>query len=579
MDELSGLTNNILSDIANPFVYNVREKLNYDEAYMRKKVIEYVVCVVLSSDADKRKVFSRIRKLYEMIDPQNELLIKERSRKGKVTGDFKFVVIRDIMALIGYQCSLNKVWLSELIDMYKQIYPRTYEWIEELTQGKHTIEQVIKYDQMLDGHDRGFFRLCIYSSDVLWKEYSQPFRESDFFSQLEYDVGGDAYRNLSYLDNVYLQGEDEVITNTIYYQKYLKKNRQKLADYLHIEVSKLSEFINHILLRTSTEEYITHENFQYQKTKLYARQIFCNHLGSPMWYDLVFADKIEEFKGLHYRCDVDKLIEDYYGYMILEKYLECKIKNETYNKIILARETAILPAETDLQNILYLCMADGIYKFADTLMDDYYRNYSFENSNKSDRINRLINEINGKDLKLESLITQNEDLKQQLFSFKQSQFNKNKNDIYAYEKQVSSMEKMIEDKNDLILSLKEKLQIQNEYISKLENSLEIEEDNSEELDISILFNKKFLIVGHIEGRLPELKHLFSNSFFLEDETQNISNISCDAIVYLIRYMSHSMFYKIKATGYLQDKPMIFCNTRTKNSIIHEITKFYDGELL
>lgn len=86
-----------------------------------------------------------------------------------------------------------------------------------------------------------------------------------------------------------------------------------------------------------------------------------------------------------------------------------------------------------------------------------------------------------------------------------------------------------------------------------------------------LQNKRFLFVGHIGEALPELKHKFPNSIFMESETASLSGVEVDAIVMLIKWMSHSMFYKIKSSALAQAKT-IMCNTKNIETILQ---KMYD----
>ena len=64
--------------------------------------------------------------------------------------------------------------------------------------------------------------------------------------------------------------------------------------------------------------------------------------------------------------------------------------------------------------------------------------------------------------------------------------------------------------------------------------------------------------------------MFSNSIFMESETHNLSGIEVDAIVMLIKWMSHGMFYKIKASNNLSKVKCIMCNTKNINSILQKI---------
>lgn len=57
---------------------------------------------------------------------------------------------------------------------------------------------------------------------------------------------------------------------------------------------------------------------------------------------------------------------------------------------------------------------------------------------------------------------------------------------------------------------------------------------------------------------------------MESETAHISNIEVDAVVMLIKWMSHSMFYKVKATGSLTDKKIIMCNTKNIDTVLQKM---------
>ena len=128
--------------------------------------------------------------------------------------------------------------------------------------------------------------------------------------------------------------------------------------------------------------------------------------------------------------------------------------------------------------------------------------------------------------------------------------------------------KVIEDKNSEIADLKRRLEYQELFISEL-NKPEVEEVNNT-YDLELLQSKRYLFVGHISDALPDLKYKFPNSIFMESETAHISNIEVDAVVMLIKWMSHSMFYKVKATGSLTDKKIIMCNTKNIDTILQKM---------
>ena len=116
--------------------------------------------------------------------------------------------------------------------------------------------------------------------------------------------------------------------------------------------------------------------------------------------------------------------------------------------------------------------------------------------------------------------------------------------------------------------MKKQLAYQEQFISEL-NKTDNEDVNST-YDLELLQSKRFLFVGHISDVLPEIKHKFPNSIFMESETSHLSGIEVDAVVMLIKWMSHSMFYKVKATSALSQKMIVMCNTKNIDTILQKV---------
>ena len=126
------------------------------------------------------------------------------------------------------------------------------------------------------------------------------------------------------------------------------------------------------------------------------------------------------------------------------------------------------------------------------------------------------------------------------------------------------LNKKIQEKDSQIDSLKDQIASQNEYIELL---LANEEPESRiTIDIEKLKHKRYLFVGHIKEALPQLYAQFPNSLFMENETFDLKNIKVDGIVMLIKYMSHSMFYKVNATSALAGIPVVRCNTKNIDTV-------------
>ena len=81
--------------------------------------------------------------------------------------------------------------------------------------------------------------------------------------------------------------------------------------------------------------------------------------------------------------------------------------------------------------------------------------------------------------------------------------------------------------------------------------------------------RRFLFVGNVSDFYPELRRSFPNSVFMETETANIKSVAVDGVIFLIKAMSHTMYYKVKNTGVLSNVPHIYCNSKN-------ITFVYDA---
>ena len=115
-----------------------------------------------------------------------------------------------------------------------------------------------------------------------------------------------------------------------------------------------------------------------------------------------------------------------------------------------------------------------------------------------------------------------------------------------------------------IEKLQNQLQIQQDFFN-LASAAE-EPDVTEALDISSLYGKRFLFVGKLYESNAKLKQTFPTSIFMETDTANIKNLKVDGIVFLIRNMGHSMYYKVMQNNQFAELPKIYCNSRNINNI-------------
>ena len=211
---------------------------------------------------------------------------------------------------------------------------------------------------------------------------------------------------------------------------------------------------------------------------------------------------------------------------------------------------------------------DVLYKMFAIMQKQYYKDFSWEKITNQDLTTRYENIITNlqeviadKEHKINILAQEKSTLSLQITA-------NNSKQTAPLVSENNKLLKVIENKDSEIVDLKKKLQYQEQFIEEL-NTSEVENKDIT-FDLDVLQSKRYLFVGHISSALPELKYKFPNSVFMESETYNLSGVEVDAVVMLIKWMSHSMFYKIKSTGALAQTKIIMCNTKNINTIFQKI---------
>ena len=136
--------------------------------------------------------------------------------------------------------------------------------------------------------------------------------------------------------------------------------------------------------------------------------------------------------------------------------------------------------------------------------------------------------------------------------------------------ELAEKDRAIAEQTDEIEKLQRQIQLQQEYLN-LVNAAE-EPDVTETLDISRLYGKRFLFVGKLHESNAKLKQTFPTSTFMETDTTNIKSLKVDGVVFLIRNMGHSMYYKVMQSNQFAELPKIYCNSRNINNIFQAMLR-------
>ena len=223
--------------------------------------------------------------------------------------------------------------------------------------------------------------------------------------------------------------------------------------------------------------------------------------------------------------------------------------------------------ETLYNNLVHLYYIDCIFKVLEKNRDEYYYNFAwFYDIEKEDapvientEVVALTEVIFKKDASYERLNAQYERERKRV------------NEVckkHAHE--LAEKDRAIAEQTSEIEKLQKQIQIQQEYLN-LVNAAE-EPDVTETLDISSLYGKRFLFVGKLHESNAKLKQTFPTSTFMETDTANIKSLKVDGVVFLIRNMGHSMYYKVMQSNQFAELPKIYCNSRNINNIFQAMLR-------
>ena len=554
----------------------------------RKKIgIKYNVMQLLMTDMYNKR-YNELQKIYEALNLRsNSQLVNKLSEERNVGELFTQTVYVDAILVIADYID-NRPEIIELADrLYAKRCPRIKniftEW-ECQYKSMGTIKNVKSSN--ISPTENYYLHFLFYKSEV-FEEPDKVITGFDF-EQDRYMLNYSFYTtDKNQFDNSlifcttseesenYLQGinkeDKEYVLMSKFFDRYLAKRRLELADYLHIEEHKLAEYIHSEMKSHSKNGGALVRSGIVGQVELFTKDIIADQNGGTFWYNAMTTTDNEKWYGqsVMYVPDVDRLIRNYFKSFVTAKYIEMVMeKKQGFTKLTLSREC--IPDNYEMVYSTILCMyeMDVLYKMFAIMQKQYYTDFSWEKVTNQDLttryediISNLEQTITDKENKMNSLIQKNNTLSLQITA-------DNSKQTAPLVAENNKLLKAIEKRDSEIAELKKRLEYQEQFISELNKA-----DNeavSSTYDLELLQEKRFLFAGHISDALPEIKHKFPNSIFMESETDNLSGIEVDAVVMLIKWMSHSMYYKIKSAGSLSQTKVIMCNSKNINIILQKI---------
>lgn len=541
----------------------------------RKVGMKYNALQLLSSDIRNGR-YNELQQVYESLNLRgNEKLVNKLSEERNIGSFFTHTIYMDILFVIADY--MDDRWdIVELIDLlYAKRFPhiknKFLDW-ERQYRDTGTIINAKKFK--ISFGEQKYLHFLFYKSDI-FPEPDKVLADFNFEEDARYLQYSfyDTDRNV--FDDIIVFGsseDKEPILSSIFFKKYLVKRRTELADYLHIKEKELANYIHSEMKSQSIDGTAQIRTGIVGLIETFTKNIIVDQNGGSFWYNAMTStgNSKKSYKSVSYVPDVDGLIENYFKSYVVTRYVDAVGKKTTFTKITLSRECIPSNYEIVYQTILCMYEMDVLYKMFALMQRQYYQDFSWEkitNQDLNERYNNIISDLEqtiiNKENKIRELAQKNNVLLLQNSTEKSKQ-------VTPFVAENNKLLKVIEDKDSEIENLKKRLQYQEQFIDEISKP-EVEKI-SITYDLNLLQTKRFLFVGHIADVMSEIRHNFPNSIFMESETTNISGIEVDAIVMMIKWMSHSMFYKVKSIKQLKETKTIMCNTKNIEMIYQ---KMYD----
>ena len=392
------------------------------------------------------------------------------------------------------------------------------------------------------------------------------------------------------IDATFLFDDDTNILESNNYKRFYQQVTDELVNHINTRfpgcgatnenfteiIAKHVHFGMH--LDTKAMDIVSDEPGDYE-SKIYNNISFLGQQNYNFSIDLISAIMGDiNMPGMHlldYHPDIHEIID-----LIIKSHLYRKtVHGETLSRGELNR--VIKPAilnnmDAFYESIVYLYYIDCLFKALESMRDFYYYSFSWfydidKNSRPSVDEKTVESEDihNGKVVRIvpDTASEQHNDAKdyheelQKRYEFEHAKF---LSVGQRFQHEINEKDREIDKKDKKIEELEDRLRTYQEYIELITS--DEEEDYQEPVDISKLYNLRFLFVGKVSEIYPELKRMFQKSVFMESETTNINSVKVDAVVFFIKHMGHSMYDKVTNRFRGSDIPFIYCNTKNLNNV-------------
>lgn len=537
--------------------------------------------VVFREDIKKHQ-YGDIQKLYETAGITNHMLLEQLHEHFSPMTALSEAVFMDIGYLIT-EMILEKPEIKALfIDAYEKRFPdavRIATSIENaLPADVEKASELFRSGLNLKKGVIGFsFQLfLIYNSDKIAESDTIP-REAIEMDLEQFHKLRGSETDFNDTEMMFENDPSRPVFPSTTFDTFVGRQKKALAEYLGTTEDRLVNKISSLLaidFRLEDFSFMT-EPGEGGISHNAALGVVQSHKGGAQWVHEMIAHPKKRPGSLGYVPNIEEIIAKYYKARVTNKYMEInnlavqKGEVPSFEKFHILRDSKAESPKEDLMAIVYLYQVDVIYKMFTVMQEEYYRDFSWEqitHKGESARYENIIRDLNSvirkKDFQLDALSGRIDTLTAQL----RQKDAKSLAEPLAFEN--ARLLKKIEEQEQKIAELQEQIRSRDTYIEDL---LTPEEElQTDTIDVSALQGKRYLFVGNAEEALPELHRLFPDSVFMPYATTKIAGVKVDAIVLLIKWTSHAMYYKIKSEASLNDVPIINVNTKNIDRLLWEM---------
>lgn len=513
--------------------------------------------------------YSRIQALFDGGHINNNRLVDMVDKPRFIDVDFRQMIFTDMASLLCDEIMSNPALDELFISVYSKKYTKAAQIAQmNVRNGAETMKRKMDVLSMTEKY------FCLYL--LIDADYTSVgtilgyeilgFLKLEALSKEALTKNDYEYNIEQYQDLMFSETEDSILLSK-QFERFISKRKCEIAEYLGVEEMDIPDVIAKGMdFSTDIEE----KNYLFRTEKLLSRFVLMEKNGGLCWLSNLAGSRSR--KEYYYQPDVDRIIRSYYMIQVIDMHSRFVNTTGRFTKIDLSRgwET---DCERDIQGICHMYCLDVFYKMFVEMMKAYYKTFSWEkitSENMQRRYDQIANELN---LIIADQKNQISSLGRQISLLKLQSTEDNcsgEDKVTAeYERQNGKLIKEIEQRDKEIIRLKDYIKSQEEFFALQSNA---EPNEATVVNEDSLQSRKYLFVGSASEALPELRRKFPGSVFMQSENTDISHISVDAIVFLTKWMSHAMFYKVKNSGIYQKVPSAMCNTKNINRIFYDMER-------